>query len=131
MRFVFKMADASDIINAPKSKIVWQNILLQFRRVLQNPVQSLKTKWPRHYERCRKVRCKTFTILVLKALQTLCTFWQSRGIDPKKYIVGLEAAGGGDIRRVQLAGCCKHAVGDCDHGDKARGADDGVAEAAG
>ena len=29
------------------------------------------------------------------------------------------AAGGGDIRGVQLAGGCKHAVGVCDDGDKA------------
>ena len=29
------------------------------------------------------------------------------------------AAGGGDIRGVQLAGCCKHAVGVCDDGGKA------------
>ena len=27
--------------------------------------------------------------------------------------------GGGDIRGVQLAECCKHAVGVCDDGDKA------------
>jgi hypothetical protein len=41
------------------------------------------------------------------------------------------AAGGGDFRRVQLAGHCKHAVGVCDDGDKAGGADDGAAGAAG
>ena len=29
------------------------------------------------------------------------------------------AAGGVDIRGVHLAGCCKHAVGVCDDGDKA------------
>ena len=38
--------------------------------------------------------------------------------------------GGGDIRGVQLAGCCKHAVGVRDDGDKAGGADDGSAAAA-
>ncbi len=38
---------------------------------------------------------------------------------------------GGDIREVQLAGCCKHAVGVCDDGEKARGAADGAAGAAG
>jgi hypothetical protein len=37
--------------------------------------------------------------------------------------------GGGDIRGVQLAGCCKHAVGVCDDGDKAGGADDEAAGA--
>jgi hypothetical protein len=42
-----------------------------------------------------------------------------------------EAAGGGDIRGVQLAGHCKHAVGVCDDGDKAGGADDGAAGATG
>jgi hypothetical protein len=41
------------------------------------------------------------------------------------------AAGGGDIRGVQLAGCCKHAVGVCDDEEKARGTDDGTAGAAG
>jgi hypothetical protein len=48
--------------------------------------------------------------------------------------VGAEAAGGAggdDIRGVQLAGYCKHAVGVCDDGDKAGGADDGAAGAAG
>ncbi len=41
------------------------------------------------------------------------------------------AAGGGDIRGVQLAGShgCKHAVGGCDDGDEAGGADDGGARA--
>ena len=34
-------------------------------------------------------------------------------------------------RGVQLAGGCKHAVGVCDDGDKAGGADDGAAGAAG
>ena len=29
------------------------------------------------------------------------------------------AADGGDVREVQLADYCKHAVGVCDHGDKA------------
>ena len=38
--------------------------------------------------------------------------------------------GGGDIRGVQLAECCKHAVGVCDDGDKAGEADDGAAGAA-
>ena len=41
------------------------------------------------------------------------------------------AAGGGDIRGVQLAECCKHAVGVCNNGDKAAGADDGSSGAAG
>jgi hypothetical protein len=45
--------------------------------------------------------------------------------------VGAGAAGRGDIRGVQLAGCGKHAVGVCDDGDKARGADDGAAGTAG
>ena len=31
---------------------------------------------------------------------------------------------GGDIRGVQLAGCCKHAVGVCNNGQRAGGADD-------
>ena len=34
------------------------------------------------------------------------------------------AESGGDTRGVQLAGACKHAVGVCDDGDKAGGADD-------
>ena len=41
------------------------------------------------------------------------------------------AAGGGDIRGVQLAGHCKYAVGVCDDGDKAGGQHDGAAGAAG
>ncbi len=41
------------------------------------------------------------------------------------------AAGGGDIRGVQLAGYCKHTVGVCYDGDKAGEADDGAARAAG
>jgi len=40
------------------------------------------------------------------------------------------AAVADDIRGVQLAGCCKHAVGVCD-GDKAGGANDGAAGEAG
>jgi hypothetical protein len=36
--------------------------------------------------------------------------------------------GGGDMRGVQLAECCKHAVGVCDDGDKAGGASDGAVE---
>jgi hypothetical protein len=43
-------------------------------------------------------------------------------------------AGGGDIRAVQRAGCCKHAVGVCENGAEAGGAaygaDGGEAEAA-
>ena len=37
------------------------------------------------------------------------------------------AAGGGDIRRVQLAECCSCAVGVCNDGDKAGGACDATA----
>jgi hypothetical protein len=40
--------------------------------------------------------------------------------------VGAGAAGGGDIRGVQLAGCSKHAVGVSDDEDKAGRADDGA-----
>ena len=42
-----------------------------------------------------------------------------------------DGAGGGDIRGVHLAGCCQHAVGVCDDIEKAGGADDGAAGAAG
>ncbi len=38
--------------------------------------------------------------------------------------------GGDDIREVQVAGCCKHAVDVCDDGDKAGGSDDGASGAA-
>ncbi len=40
-------------------------------------------------------------------------------------------AGGGDIRGVQVAGCCKHSVGVCDDGGKAGGEDDGTSGVAG
>jgi hypothetical protein len=40
-------------------------------------------------------------------------------------------AGGGDVRGVQLAGCCKYAVGVCDDGGKAGRADDGAGGGAG
>jgi hypothetical protein len=40
-------------------------------------------------------------------------------------------AAGADIRGLQLAGGCEHAVGVCDNGEKAGGADDGAAGAAG
>ncbi len=36
--------------------------------------------------------------------------------------------GGGDMRGVQLAECCKHTVGICDDGDKTGAASDGVVE---
>ncbi len=54
------------------------------------------------------------------------------GTKPGERIMGqLERMGGGDIRGVQLAECCKHAVGVCDDGVKAGGADDGAAGATG
>jgi hypothetical protein len=40
-----------------------------------------------------------------------------------------KTTGGGDVWGVQLAGCCKHAVGECDDGDKVGGADDEAAGA--
>ena len=40
-------------------------------------------------------------------------------------------AGGGDIRGVQLARSCKHAVGVCDNGEEAGGAVDGAVGGAG
>jgi hypothetical protein len=67
--------------------------------------------------------------------------WRSRGtkrqvhfcwrLSDRSTSAGAGAAGGGDIRGVQLAGCCKHAVGVCDDGEKARGVDDGAAGGAG
>ncbi len=43
---------------------------------------------------------------------------------------GAGTADAGDIRGVQLTGCCKHAVGVCGNVDKGK-ADDGAAGAAG
>jgi hypothetical protein len=65
----------------------------------------------------------------LNKLPTFCISWPKRMQDLAFARAG--AAGGGDIRGVQLAECCKHAVGVRDDGHKAGEADDGAAGAAG
>ncbi len=51
-----------------------------------------------------------------QAANTVWTDWQlERQVEA---ISQRRVPGGGDIRGVQLAGCCKHAVGVCDDGDK-------------
>jgi hypothetical protein len=67
--------------------------------------------------------------IVANTLWALATMGTKPGAEAVDGAAG--AAGGGDIRGVQLVGYCKHAVGVCDDGGKAGGAADGAAGAAG
>ena len=70
------------------------------------------------------------------ALHNMHDFWSPRNCQHSRHYEEEEvqsdrsssvvdgAAGGDDIRGVQLVGGCKHTVGVCDDGDKAGGADD-------
>jgi hypothetical protein len=62
-----------------------------------------------------------------RTLQTRCGRTRRGGQSGGSEDKAAGAAGGGDIRGVQLAVCFKHAVGVRNDGDKAGGADDGAA----
>ena len=77
----------------------------------------------------RAARFLISNVLHILALDFKRTTYPGKEALQNFHIATAGVAGGGDIRGVQLAECCKHAVGVCDDGDKAGAADDGAAGA--